>query len=302
MKIIACHRYTSALFRFAPTSITGIISRCMNTARFRSRNTGSKKYIAVDFESLEEYKKIHGDLIVPQKFTFDQNASTKLGFAAHCLGAHVKLLRKRAKLASKKNIVATKGISPEDRKKLDELGFAWNGYDGKFMRILKGLTTYNNLHNNFIVPTSFVIPDGDPLWSRELWGLKLGKLLHNLRQHKKLSKTRRGALETLGIPLDGNSDLEGEKIKKALQVYKKLHGGNLNVPRTFIIPEGDVKWPKALWGMKLGRRVQGIVYKGYYSPLHDQFKKLGLASGGKPTRLGDIQFYVYRSATKQQLV
>jgi len=244
------------------------------------------KPTVVDFKSLVEYKKIHGDLLVPRKFAFDQHSSGKLGFAAHRLGEHVKLLRKQAKLTAKKNIDTRNMISPEDRNKLDEMGFAWSASEESFMRTLRGLVAYKDIYNDFIVPASFVIPDGDPRWSRELWGLKLGSRLHHLRQNKKMSKARRDTLNTMGITLDTTRDLEGEKIRRALQVYKLLHDGNLDVPFYFIIPEGDERWPTNLWGMKLGIKVKRIVYYEAYPQFHDEFKKLGLASGSR--RLGDV--------------
>jgi hypothetical protein len=47
------------------------------------------------------------------------------------------------------------------------------------------------------------------------------------------------------------------KTKLALETYKRI-SSDLQVPQSFIVPDGHIAWPEELWGMKLGRIVSQI--------------------------------------------
>ncbi|KAE9071505.1 hypothetical protein PF007_g26528 [Phytophthora fragariae] len=51
-----------------------------------------------------------------------------------------------------------------------------------------------------------------------------------------------------------------EKMLVALRAYKEINGDTL-VPRPFVIPSGDARWPRVAWGYALGRGVNTLRLK-----------------------------------------
>ena len=49
-------------------------------------------------------------------------------------------------------------------------------------------------------------------------------------------------------------------MRAALRAYQEVHG-DLQVPFAFVVPS-EAPWPEEAWGMKLGRRVDGIRHRG----------------------------------------
>ncbi len=47
------------------------------------------------------------------------------------------------------------------------------------------------------------------------------------------------------------SNAQFELIYSALKAYKKIHK-NVLVPRAFVVPQGDERYPAHTWGIKLG--------------------------------------------------
>ena len=106
------NRGPSSSSRFVPEQglfdharIQGLINRFSTNRSSLSIFDGDSRSYEVDFASLEAFKKLHGHLVVPQRFSFDgweqeiteQGKDPKLGqlgFAASYLGMHVKMLRR----------------------------------------------------------------------------------------------------------------------------------------------------------------------------------------------------------------
>ncbi|EGZ22507.1 hypothetical protein PHYSODRAFT_398962, partial [Phytophthora sojae] len=64
-----------------------------------------------------------------------------------------------------------------------------------------------------------------------------------------------------------------QKVLVALQIYKKLYG-DLLVPRPFVVPTGDERWPSKTWGYNLGTAVNRLRIKlENKSPLSTEFKE-----------------------------
>lgn len=235
--------------------------------------------IYIDYQSLLKYKEVYGNLMIPQKFKFNDTILSDLNGSGKKLGSHVKLIRN---LYNKnKNLV-----NAEDKRKLDEIGFIWNSHDKKFELTVKGLYTYKEIYGNLIIPLAFIVPYNSVKWNFELWGLKLGKLHHNLRSKKKLLYKSK-ILKDFDLELHNLRYDTGKYILLALEIYLKLYFPHINnqnvpsnfkleIPRDFVIPNDDKQWPKSVWGMKLGLKVFNIKYNEYFIIYHDEFRKLGL--------------------------
>lgn len=96
---------------------------------------------------------------------------------------------------------------------------------------------------------------------------------------------RISALEEIGFQWSGNASLGWLEVVHAAAIYSQLHGRQLNVPQTFVVPcppkayrtnslaspfggmackEETWPWPEKLWGLKLGQRLKDIRLKGRY--------------------------------------
>jgi hypothetical protein len=65
-----------------------------------------------------------------------------------------------------------------------------------------------------------------------------------------------------------------QSILEAFRKYKEIHSST-NLPQRFVIPFDDPNWPKPLWGMKLGLRLQSMRQTGQYANLQPAIEELG---------------------------
>ena len=78
------------------------------------------------------------------------------------------------------------------------LGFDYSKQPkGDWYRLHKALLRFKEIHSNLQIGYSFVVPESEE-WSQELWGVKLGKALRNIRSGKNY-REHRSVLEALGI-------------------------------------------------------------------------------------------------------
>ncbi|KAF0689936.1 Aste57867_18651 [Aphanomyces stellatus] len=124
-------------------------------------------------------------------------------------------------------------------------------------------------------PKLYTIPREAP-WPRHLQGVKLNTA--QVRMHYKngnLHPETLAALESINFVFDVNEVKWAQKIA-ALHIYKSLHGGDLCVPQDFRIPSNDARWPRDVWGMRLGLAVRSIRQKTRPdSPRHAQLSAMG---------------------------
>ncbi|KAJ0397816.1 hypothetical protein P43SY_000896 [Pythium insidiosum] len=116
----------------------------------------------------------------------------------------------------------------------------------------------------FNVPSTSVTVDGVTRWSPEMAGYELG---HKLRTYYRNKRNRiqslhpevRPQLEALGINLDQdyNEMMWKERELAALGAFKRI-SGHVNVEQKFVVPHGDARWPRATWGMALGKSVNTL--------------------------------------------
>ncbi|EQC25065.1 hypothetical protein SDRG_17057 [Saprolegnia diclina VS20] len=141
---------------------------------------------------------------------------------------------------------------------LNRLKFVWAPHEYLWSRNLEALVSYKNLHGNLLVVRNFIVPDTDPQWPKDAWGLKLGLVVARLRKQGRdnCPAPRRTALDAIGFVWDWYDDLWNARMA-ALTRYKELHGDVL-VPHSFVIPENDPNWPKEMGGNRLGVAVVTI--------------------------------------------
>ncbi|KAE9313044.1 hypothetical protein PF008_g19829 [Phytophthora fragariae] len=71
-----------------------------------------------------------------------------------------------------------------------------------------------------------------------------------------------------------------EKMLVALRAYKEINGDTL-VPRPFVIPSGDARWPRVAWGYALGRGVNTLRLKvgrqTFFSRMDTELQEMNFA-------------------------
>jgi hypothetical protein len=120
---------------------------------------------------------------------------------------------------------------------------------------LAALRVYHSLHGNLVIPRRYLIPAQDP-YPPEWRGLDLSSTVYTMRwwmRNVRHHPHRVAELNALGFVWD-RLQPEWNLIMEALICYLSLNG-NLLVPTSFVVPHGDDLWPKATWGIKLGKNV-----------------------------------------------
>ncbi|KAF1324289.1 Formin protein 20, partial [Globisporangium splendens] len=140
--------------------------------------------------------------------------------------------------------------------------------------LVAAVRIFHDKHQHFVVSYNFEIPvapltagsvSSGASWPEYLQGLKLG------RQMRRLVKTLNGKsgaiqhadalqeLREMGFPVITNwEQFRWEQAAlHALQTFQTLEG-HLRIPRRFVVPENDERWPKASWGFKLGAHVNQL--------------------------------------------
>lgn len=122
-------------------------------------------------EMLKEYKREHGDLIVPQKY---------------CTACGVKLGLIVARIRHNGNSLAF-----EKKVKLNELGFVWECHmKYSFAKVIELLEEYKKEYGNLLVPAKYYTADG----------MKLGSIVRNIRLGaRKTTSEQKAKLNQLGF-------------------------------------------------------------------------------------------------------
>jgi hypothetical protein len=226
--------------------------------------------------ALLTYQVLNGDMLVPQSFVVPANdvvwPTNTWGMK---LGSFVSRIRHGDSYVDK-------------RADLESIGFDYSsqsshhGYD----KVKKALLTYQVLFDDMSVSASFVVPADDVTWPEETWGMPLGSLVNNIRCGVSYVDEQVD-LESMGF--DYSSQLHhGNRyklIKVALVRYKDLFGDML-VPRSFVVPVGNVTWPEETWGIKLGVAVKGIRVHGNYVDKRADLESIGFDYSSQSSRHG----------------
>ena len=222
--------------------------------------------------ALLKYKSLRGDLLVRQDFVIPENADWPEDLWGMKPGLTVSSIR-------------NKGAYSTHRAELEEMGFDFDPQSTAhgWENVKRALLAYKSLCRDLLVCQSFVIPK-DADWPEDLWGMKLGLTVNNIRNNGAYS-TYRAELEEMGFDFDPQRTAHGwENVKLALLKYKSLHG-DLLVPVSFVIPK-DGYWPEDLWCMKLGLTVYSIRNQGAYSTYRAELEEMGFDFDSQSTGHG----------------
>jgi hypothetical protein len=123
--------------------------------------------------------------------------------------------------------------------------------NSKFAFVKRLLLSYQHLHGDMLVPQSFIIPKNSSSWPSDMWGIRLGSIVHNLRSKRQYTEES-GRKELLSLGFCFNARRPPYKsFKEALRFYKILHG-DMEIANDFVVPADDGAWPEKLWGFELG--------------------------------------------------
>jgi len=209
-------------------------------------------------QSLRAYRELHGDLQVPRPFVVPSEAPWPEAAWGLGLGRKVDVIRGGGGGGS-----LVKDY-PERRAELDALGFVWDDrQQRRWEEARAALLAYQQVRGDLQVPASFVVPSAAP-WPEGAWGFKLGHRVSKIRHDAHFVKghpERRAELDAMGF-VWAESERRWEEVHAALLAYQELHG-DLEVPKNFAVPS-EAPWPEAVWGMKLGERVNSIRNAEHY--------------------------------------
>jgi hypothetical protein len=145
----------------------------------------------------------------------------------------------------------------DKREDLLSIGFDYSSqscYHGYYL-VKRALLTYQDLYNDMLVPSRFVVPDGDDAWPKKTWNMTLGAVVNIISGGNGYTEERE---DLLSIGFDYSSQIgKYDLVKTALLTYKDLYNDML-VPRSFKLPHGDDAWPEDTWNMTLGAVVNII--------------------------------------------
>lgn len=159
------------------------------------------------FKSLKDYKREHGDCLVPHEY---ESGGRKLGYWVHA---------QRARHANGK-------LRPDRKKKLESVGFVWvagetlTDQKKQWEKMFERLKMYKTKHGDCLVPD---------MYSEDL---QLGKWVSNQRTFRvQLDKNRRQRLESIGFIWNVLED-QWDFMYERLEAYRRGHG-DCRVPRMY---------------------------------------------------------------------
>jgi hypothetical protein len=215
--------------------------------------------------ALETYKKLHGDLLVPVKFSVPQNDSAwPIEIWGMNLGSIVNGIRRIT-------------IHVDHREELLAMGFDYSSQSKYGWDVVKlALEIFKERHGTTKrAPTKFIVPEGDSAWPVEMWGMNLGLITENIRHNRGAYAEHREELEAMGFDFRPRcKPLKWKEVKLVLETYKQLHG-DLLVPYAFVVPMNDSVWPEELWGRKLGWTIKGIRSENGYAAHREEIAAMG---------------------------
>ncbi|KAF0694331.1 Aste57867_14784 [Aphanomyces stellatus] len=139
---------------------------------------------------------------------------------------------------------------------LDAIHFVWDSRAHLWQCKMEALAIYRREYGDLLVPRTFVVPRHAPTWPVYLWDKNLGKEVNTLRDMDYVPEARRHALDAIGFVWHVQDDTWQANVA-ALAHFKAVYG-HLCVRQHFAVRDGDMEWPDAFWGKKLGNVVSGL--------------------------------------------
>jgi hypothetical protein len=166
--------------------------------------------------------------------------------------------KKRAKKSAGAVDDLNQGAAIDGRENGDASAKLVRGYG--YERVKLALIKYKEINENLLAKRGFIIPTNNPLWPEEVWGMKLGSVINNIKSGLAY-KEKKDELRELGLKVKNIDSVDYicpkpakygfDKIKLALLKYREIYGDVL-VKRTFFVPTENAEWPEETWGMRLG--------------------------------------------------
>ena len=218
--------------------------------------------------ALFQYQQLHGDMRVPKSFVvpYDRDAWPKSAWGLK-LGITVSRIRGGITYVSM-------------RKELVSIGFDYSrqqyhktyGHQSVKLALLR----YQELYGDMRVPIKFKVPDDSKNWPPAVLGLRLGRVVTNIRGGRAYMSLR-DELESIGF--DYSYKILGraygyERVKLGLLRYKELYG-HMRVPLRFKVPDESSAWPSAVLGLRLGKMTCNIRAGASYAAMHDELEEIG---------------------------
>ncbi|KAL3660938.1 hypothetical protein V7S43_013955 [Phytophthora oleae] len=141
---------------------------------------------------------------------------------------------------------------------LEALGFKFNAFESYFVdRVLPALEVYAKIYGDTHVPQGFIVPS-DSTWPEPSWGAKLGHTVRNIRhrhQHAPHVELYRERLEKIGFVWSIYKSTAATKrdiVDPSVEVFKEINGEDAEVPRNFVVPADDARYPEMAKNFELG--------------------------------------------------
>jgi len=236
-------------------------------------------------QALKLYHENHGDLILPRRYVIPESDIYPKELHGVDLAGTVYDMKWWQRHVKQR---------PDRVTELNSLGFVWERLQPEWNLVLEGLLTYGTIYGNLLVPSKFVITY-DTKWPKATWGLALGNCVHRIRTRGEYLQggnawSRRDQLDSVGF-IWCTREYKFEVFCRALRSYSQIvevkgNGYNtvgvMKVPSSFVIPTGDTKWPKEIWGYKLGEKCTAVRQKQLYVKGHP----------GRARTLAEIGFHI----------
>jgi len=122
---------------------------------------------------------------------------------------------------------------------------------------IEALRSYHRIYGDLAMPRKFVVPEHSD-YPKEWHGLDLASTVYNMKwwqKHVKQNPDHVADLNKLGFIWE-RLQTDWNLVLEALVTYSSFHN-DVMVPIGFVVPH-DTAWPKATWGINLGRAVYQI--------------------------------------------
>jgi hypothetical protein len=207
-------------------------------------------------KALQAYKKQHKNLLIPRHFIVPNTSNYEERSWGMKLGNIVS------------NIRTGKSCYVDRKEELIKMGFAYDAIQAKFELLKTALICYKNKpeYGNLTVNSKFIIPRTHE-WPEEIWGVKLGSAMSDIRRGGYREKEQE--LRDIGFEFTRRKKTDYDTVLDAIRVYRRLNPENPKIPYTWKIPENSDFYPRKSWGVCLGS-VVGRIERGEKWPEKQQ--------------------------------
>ena len=217
------------------------------------------------------FERIHGHCRVPMNFTVPESDPWPKRLWGMKLGQRRSTVRHTA--------YKFPGAT-EYKEELRRIGFDFEprrdnrGFESLFL----ALKSYKEISGSLKMRSGFIVPS-EPPWPEQVWGLRLASRVENIISGvNKLNALQKQRLLDIGFNFyrKRKDPRRFPHVYRALLEFKEKYG-HLDVPYSFRIPSRsmDNSWPKDLYGLCLGQRVNNIRHRGTYRDYRPALNAIG---------------------------